>query len=34
MKTEYTSVELEIIIFETDDVITSSCPSETEQIHV
>lgn len=25
MKTEYTSVEMEIIIFETDDVIISSC---------
>ena len=43
MKTEYTSVELEIIIFETDDVITFSCVEdclentgepETEPIHV
>ena len=25
MKTEYTSVEMEIIIFETEDVITFSC---------
>ena len=36
MKTEYTSVEMEIIIFETEDVISTSCQKdyETELIPV
>ena len=32
MKKEYTSVELEIIVFETEDVITGSCEMDTENL--
>ena len=32
MKESYKTVEMEVIIFETKDIITSSCPNEGDEI--